>query len=82
MTEIITRKEALERGLKRYFTGKPCANGHVCERVYVGECVECIRAKEARRVRSRSDEHRARVRNKYRKMAASYLALKELGIGV
>jgi len=39
--KIISRKEAKERGLKRYFTGKPCKNGHVSER-YVGSgCVEC-----------------------------------------
>ena len=27
--EIITRKEAIERGLKRYFIGAPCPNGHI-----------------------------------------------------
>lgn len=32
MPEIITRKEALEKKLSRYFTGKPCKYGHVCER--------------------------------------------------
>lgn len=40
--EIITRKEALALGLKRYFTGRPCPHGHVCERLasnYV--CIEC-----------------------------------------
>ena len=30
--EIITRKEAIEQGLKRYFTGKPCKRGHIAER--------------------------------------------------
>lgn len=29
---IITRKEAKSLGLKRYFTGKSCINGHICER--------------------------------------------------
>jgi len=42
--EIITRKEAIERGLKRYFTGKPCKNGHVEERhTKYRECMQCNR---------------------------------------
>ena len=30
--DIITRAEALERGLTRYFTGQACKRGHVSER--------------------------------------------------
>lgn len=30
--EIMTRKEALEKGLKKYWTGKICGNGHVRQR--------------------------------------------------
>jgi len=40
MTDIITRKEALAKGLKRYFTGKPCKHGHISERTASG-CIEC-----------------------------------------
>lgn len=32
MTKIISRKEAIYSGLKWYFTGDPCKNGHVAER--------------------------------------------------
>lgn len=40
--EIITRAEAMARGLKRYFTGKPCRYGHVTQRLTSGSaCVEC-----------------------------------------
>lgn len=40
--KIITRKEARAFGLKRYFTGKPCKRGHVCERhVSDGNCASC-----------------------------------------
>ena len=40
--EIISRKEAKKRGLKRYFTGKACKHGHVAERrVSDGGCREC-----------------------------------------
>ena len=42
--QIISRSEAKAKGLKRFFTGKPCKHGHVAER-YVGSsgCVECQR---------------------------------------
>ena len=44
LMDIITRKEAIERGLTRYFTGEPCKRGHVCERrVPAGNCVICTR---------------------------------------
>lgn len=40
--EIITRKEAQAKGLPRYFTGKPCKHGHVCERNTKRRvCYEC-----------------------------------------
>ena len=39
--EVITRKQAQEQGLARYFTGKPCKSGHLCERLVNGGCAEC-----------------------------------------
>lgn len=40
--EVISRKEAIEKGLKMYFTGKPCKYGHIAERrVGNGLCLEC-----------------------------------------
>ena len=40
--EIITRKEAKEQGLVRYYTGKPCKHGHNDERYTAGfGCVTC-----------------------------------------
>lgn len=40
--QIIARKDAKRLGLKRYFTGKPCRNGHICERgVSTGHCMIC-----------------------------------------
>lgn len=42
MPDIISRKDALAQGLKRYFTGRPCPLGHVAERYAAGcACVEC-----------------------------------------
>lgn len=39
---IITREQAKDLGLKRYYTGQECSKGHLCER-YVNnrKCVEC-----------------------------------------
>lgn len=40
--KIITRKEAIEKGLKRFFTGKPCYRGHVSERLVSNRtCLQC-----------------------------------------
>ena len=40
--EIISRNEAKARGLKTYFTGKPCAHGHIAPRkTSNGGCREC-----------------------------------------
>lgn len=40
---IVSRLEAKARGLKRYFTGKPCKHGHVAERfVCSWSCVACV----------------------------------------
>ena len=46
---IISRKEAVALGLKRYFTGKPCKRCHVCERsIYDRGCIECKKERESK----------------------------------
>lgn len=54
MKNVISAKEAKEAGLKTYFTGVACKQGHVAER-YVGnrECVECDRARKLARKAAR-----------------------------
>ncbi len=47
--KIISKKQAITAGLKRYFTGKPCPKGHVCERHVDGHCAECICIKNKNR---------------------------------
>jgi len=40
--EIISRKEAIEKKLSHYFTGKPCKNGHIAKRVTKSrDCTQC-----------------------------------------
>lgn len=44
--EIITRKEAKEQGLVKYFNGNPCKHGHISYRLTVsGYCYECSKNK-------------------------------------
>lgn len=46
--DIITREQAKEQGLIRFFTGTPCKRGHVCERhTKSGSCIECSNARSA-----------------------------------
>lgn len=41
LPEIISRKDAMAKGLKRYFNGRACPHGHVAENYVRGECVVC-----------------------------------------
>lgn len=44
---IVTRAEAIENGLKRYFTGKPCPKGHISERsTNKSSCLACGKLSE------------------------------------
>lgn len=48
--EVVTRTEAIERGLKRYFTGNPCKRGHFAYRSVTGRtCLGCVDKEAARR---------------------------------
>lgn len=42
--QLVSRQEAIELGLVRYFTGEACKRGHVAERYTLGGgCTECQR---------------------------------------
>lgn len=50
---IISKKEAVSLGLKRYYTGVPCKHGHIAERkVNNSDCLEC---KRIRSIKARSE---------------------------
>jgi len=56
---IVTRAEAKVSGAKRYFTGKPCPNGHLSLRFTAdAKCMECNRSI----VRKWQDANRAKCR--------------------
>lgn len=59
----VTIKQARQSGEKRYFTGKPCINGHVAERlVSSNTCVAC----SAGRMRRWRNLHKPQI-NEYKK---------------
>lgn len=77
---VMTRRDALALGFRKYFTGKPCKSGHLCERRLHGGCVECRRIdKKKRRAQSprlgakTEQKRRQRQRNKI-----AYLAVREI----
>lgn len=46
----VSRQQAKDAGVLRYFTGKPCKYGHIEERiVYTGACLQCCRERERRK---------------------------------
>ena len=64
--EIISRKEAKEKGLTRYFTGIPCAAGHLSERLTSdGHCITCSRINQKKN-RS-TPEYKAKDRERAKK---------------
>lgn len=42
MVPVMTRRAAVEAGLKRYYTGRPCSKGHDAQRfTSTGACIKC-----------------------------------------
>jgi len=79
MPSFISRQDAKSRGLKRYFTGKPCKYEHIVERsVSSGMCRECHREQSRQwsaipehkeQARKRSEIWRTKLENKEREKA-------------
>lgn len=73
---IVTRREAIRRGLSHYFTGKPCKRGHVAERQTSDrECIPCRRlglAKYRLTPKGKETKRRANTSPKGRETFARY----------
>ena len=62
------RAAALEKGLTRYFTGRPCKHGHVAERsAKSGECIVCSLARQAKWRRDNPDDVKEKHKRYYQK---------------
>ena len=58
-----TQKDAKRMGSRRYFTGRPCKNGHLCERhARNGDCVQCRREHKKRNEQRHPERQRERKR--------------------
>ena len=63
--ELITKAEAKDKGLVRYFTGKPCKYGHISERDIRGKCLSCAKlSADKRRVEKNKQAKEWRDKNK------------------
>jgi len=60
--EKISREEALEKGLKFYFTGIPCRKGGVAERYAKTGACRCQLCKDALKERQNTEWHREKFR--------------------
>lgn len=86
MNPVITQAEAEAAGLKRFFTGEPCARAHIAERFVSNRgCVECNnerRANNLEKIREQArygaavyrSKDRGKVREQGRRSAASVRA--------
>jgi hypothetical protein len=73
---FVTRAEAVAAGLTRYFTGKPCHKGHICEcKIGDSGCVECRRERETRRAIEQRERIRTRKAKYYVKKRKRALAV-------
>ncbi len=71
--EVNGRKEAIQKGLKRYFTGKPCKHGHIAERLVTSGCVDCEEARAGKWYAS-NRERAADKRREWRAKNPGYMA--------
>jgi hypothetical protein len=57
--DIITRKDALAQGLRRFYTAKPCTHGHLSERLASnGRCCQCHAERQLRVYHSQATEEK------------------------
>lgn len=70
LPEIISRKDAIAKGLKRYFLNKPCKRGHIAEQNTKGGCIECAKLAVA----AKRDKIREYQNEYYRKNHEKMLA--------
>lgn len=65
--QIVPRSVAIDRGMMRYFTGRPCKHGHVSERrTSRGDCVTCYQSRLAE-YRELNKDHISKANIKYKK---------------
>jgi len=65
---VVARSEAKQKGLKQYFTGKPCSKGHISNRLVSSKgCKECQRETDRGRYASDPEKYKTKSREQGRK---------------
>ena len=93
MSEIVTRKQAKQLGLSKYFTGVPCKNSHIAPRyVLSGTCEDCIRSSRAVMISPRAEvlppqihnaiEHRSALQTEIIELKKAQLAIQEANLAL
>lgn len=71
---VVSKTAARSAGMKRYFTGRPCKNGHIAERwVSCGSCAGCLVETKAK-LKEWSLEYHRQWRAKNRDKSKAYTA--------
>jgi hypothetical protein len=73
--KIISCKQAKQKKLSRYFTGKACIHGHICERRTINKnCVTCCNEKRAKYVNENRGDLAIKANQSYRVNHEKYRA--------
>ena len=68
--DVVTRKEAIERGESQFYTGKPCKYGHDAKRnTASGMCLACSVIRVRRWREANPEKHKALAKRGYEKTA-------------
>lgn len=63
---LVSKLEAKAKGLNRFFTGKPCVNGHLSERTVIDyTCVKCKAEKQKRKYHKNPEKFKALRKSAY-----------------
>ncbi len=78
MTEVATRKEAINKGLSTYFTNKPCIYGHISKRLVstrgCSECASQYRKIHKEETKNYDVQYRIKKREKIKAFKTAYYA--------
>lgn len=72
--EIVTKKDAKELSLTRYFTGKPCKHGHIAQRYIRGQCCFCSYLNVMKISSENREKYSQKSRNYYKANKKNQLA--------
>lgn len=73
--QIISKDEAIRRGLNFFFTGKACKRNHISKRYISGACIECQKEKVKQYSEKNKEKEKERKRLSHQKHKAKHLEM-------